>query len=104
MHVKSHERIQFKIDGMDCAEEVGILRREIGPMVGGEDRLAFDVLNGVMSVAGLAPEDQGRLIEAIGRTGMRARPIAPASISAARGATRNCIHGRAGRLVVQLKR
>ncbi len=72
--------LRYKIEGMDCAEEVGILRREIGPMVGGDDRLAFDVLNGVMSVAGLAPEDQGRLIEAIGRTGMRARPILPARV------------------------
>jgi hypothetical protein len=72
--------LRYKIEGMDCAEEVSILRRGIGPMVGGEDRLAFDVLSGVVSVAGLAPEDQGRLIEAIGRTGMRARPIEPAQV------------------------
>ncbi len=64
MHVKSHEQIQFKIEGMDCAEEVGILKREVGPLVGGDDRLAFDVLNGVMSVTGLVPEDQAKVIEA----------------------------------------
>lgn len=29
--------MQFRIEGMDCAEEVTILRREIGPLVGGED-------------------------------------------------------------------
>ena len=26
--------LQFKIRGMDCAEEVAILKREIGPMLG----------------------------------------------------------------------
>lgn len=40
----------FRIDGMDCAEEVTILRREIGPLVGGADRLAFDLLNAWMCV------------------------------------------------------
>ena len=41
----------FKVSGLDCAEEVAVLKREIGPLVGGEDRLAFDVLNGRMTVA-----------------------------------------------------
>jgi Cd2+/Zn2+-exporting ATPase len=67
---------RFKIEGMDCAEEVAILKREVGPIVGGEELLAFDVLNGVMSVAGLADEAQvAHLLEAISRTGMRARLI-----------------------------
>jgi len=73
---------RFKIEGMDCAEEVAILIREVGPIVGGEERLAFDVLNGVMSVAGFADEAQvARLLEAISRTGMRARLIDPHSSS-----------------------
>lgn len=29
-------KFEFRIRGMDCAEEVGVLRREIGPLVGGE--------------------------------------------------------------------
>lgn len=67
---------RFKIEGMDCAEEVAILKREVGPIVGGEERLASDVLNGVMSVAALADEAQvARLLEAISRAGMRARLI-----------------------------
>jgi Cd2+/Zn2+-exporting ATPase len=44
-------RLAFKIHGMDCAEEVIMLRRELGPVVGGEDRLAFDILNGKMTLA-----------------------------------------------------
>jgi Cd2+/Zn2+-exporting ATPase len=31
----------FRIDGLDCAEEVAILKRALGPVVGGEGRLAL---------------------------------------------------------------
>ena len=48
----------FKIRGMDCAEEVTLLKREVGPVVGGEERLAFDILNGRMIVKEL-PEGIG---------------------------------------------
>ena len=27
--------LRFKVRGMDCADEVAILRRELGPLVGG---------------------------------------------------------------------
>jgi Cd2+/Zn2+-exporting ATPase len=47
------KRMQFKIRGMDCAEEVAILKREVGPLVGGEAHLAFDLLKAKMTV--LAP-------------------------------------------------
>lgn len=64
---KKHE---FRIYGMDCAEEVTILRREVGPLVGGEGQLAFDILKGKMIVlADSAPEP---IIAAVGRTGMKA--------------------------------
>ena len=63
----------FKITGMDCADEVSTLKRELGPLVGGEDKLSFDLLNGKMTVesAQTAPTD---IIEAVARTGMSARP------------------------------
>ena len=61
----------FRIRGMDCAEECAVLRREIGPLVGGDDKLAFDILRGRMSVRGTAvPADA--VIEAVALTGMRA--------------------------------
>jgi len=44
-------KITFTIQGMDCAEEAAILRRDVGPVVGGDDRLSFDVLSGRMTVA-----------------------------------------------------
>jgi len=65
--------LEFKIHGMDCAEEVAVLKREVGPVVGGEDRLAFDILNGKMSIrppaSGVTPDT---IIRAVARTRMRA--------------------------------
>ncbi len=40
----------FRIRGMTCAEEVAALKREVGPVVGGQDHLAFDLLNERMTV------------------------------------------------------
>ena len=50
--------LRLKVHGLDCAEEVASLRREVGPVVGGEDRLSFDVLGGTMTVDDIeyAPE------------------------------------------------
>lgn len=65
----------FKVRGMDCAEEVAILKQAVGPAVGGADRLAFDVLNGRMTVADTArdvPEET--VLKAVAATGMRAVP------------------------------
>lgn len=66
-------RFVFKIHGMDCAEEVAILKREVGPVVGGADKLDFDLLNAKMMVAadaGLCSAETVRA--AVARTGMRA--------------------------------
>ena len=63
----------FKIHGMDCAEEVAALKREVGPTVGGEDRLGFDILNGKMTIQPSAHEvTPEAIIRAVARTGMRA--------------------------------
>jgi Cd2+/Zn2+-exporting ATPase len=58
---------------LDCADEVAVLRREVGPLVGGEENLAFDVLNGRMTVLNEAPSISAEDIqEAVRRTGMTA--------------------------------
>jgi Cd2+/Zn2+-exporting ATPase len=66
-------KLSFKIHGMDCAEEVMLLRRELGTVVGGEDRLSFDILGGKMTVAP-SPEDISpeTIVNAVARTGLRA--------------------------------
>jgi Cd2+/Zn2+-exporting ATPase len=66
-------RYSFKVQGLDCAEEVAVLRSEVGPLVGGEDNLAFDVLSGRMTVLDSAPSiSPGEIISAVRRTGMTA--------------------------------
>src|SRR3546814_760531 len=66
------DSVIFKIHGMDCADEVTLLKREVGPVVGSQN-LSFDLINGRMSVAG-APGgvDHAGVLQAVERTGMRA--------------------------------
>lgn len=59
---------------MDCAEEVAVLKRELGPLVGGEERLAFDVLNGKMKISGDAKVSLSTIQNAVSQTGMQAEP------------------------------
>ena len=66
--------MRFKIRGMDCAEEIATLKRELGPLVGGEERLAFDLLKARMTVqAAPAGITERQVIQAVERTGMRAQ-------------------------------
>ena len=64
----------FKISGMDCVDEVAALKSAVGPAVGGQDQLAFDVLNGRMVVTlkpGTLVADEA-VVAAVAQTGMRA--------------------------------
>ena len=66
-------RFLLKIDGMDCAEEIAILRRALSPYIDNDEQLGFDLLNGKLTVetdnSGL---DENTLIRAITETGMHA--------------------------------
>ena len=64
----------FRIHGMDCAEEVTVLKREVGPLVGGDEKLGFDVLNAKMTVAAGTAATPEAIQDAVARTGMRAEP------------------------------
>ncbi len=66
--------VVYRIHGMDCADEIAALKREVGPLVG-EDRLAFDLLNGRMSID-MAPDAAlaARIEKAVSRAGLRAEP------------------------------
>jgi Cd2+/Zn2+-exporting ATPase len=67
-------QVVFRIHGMDCADEVAALKREVGPLVG-EDKLAFDLLNGRMSID-VTPDAalESRIEKAVARAGLRAEP------------------------------
>ena len=64
--------LQLKIHGMDCAEEVAVLKQEIGPLVGGEQRLSFDILRARMTVEVPSDVPVAAVFNAVARTGMRA--------------------------------
>jgi Cd2+/Zn2+-exporting ATPase len=70
----ANQGFSFKIQGMDCAEEVVTLRKAVGPLVGGEERLSFDILNGRMSLSGPVKVTAEDIERAVARTGMRAEP------------------------------
>lgn len=67
-------QITFRINGMDCAEEATILRRELSGLRGVQE-MAFDVVNAkmVLQVAELPGIEQA-VREAVARTGMQAQP------------------------------
>ena len=64
----------FRIHGMDCAEEIAVLKREVGPLVGGESNLAFDLLNAKMIVSEGVSASSEAVLKAVARTGMNAEP------------------------------
>ncbi|WP_166821675.1 heavy metal translocating P-type ATPase [Thalassoroseus pseudoceratinae] len=72
----SQELFKFKVHGLCCAEEVALLKREVGRVVGNEDRIGFDILNGTMSVQpGAVEASADDITEAVSRTGMRAEVL-----------------------------
>lgn len=67
--------LRFKVRGMDCADEIAILRRELGPLVGGEERLSFDLLRARLTIGNLpAGVEEHQIMRAVATTGMRAEP------------------------------
>ncbi|HID24481.1 MAG TPA: cation-transporting P-type ATPase, partial [Planctomycetaceae bacterium] len=73
---EGNRHLQFRIRGMDCAEEVAALKGEVGPLVGGEQNLSFDLLNGRMIVEA-CPEDVSpeSICQAVARAGLQAELI-----------------------------
>jgi Cd2+/Zn2+-exporting ATPase len=74
LHTETIASHVFKIEGMDCAEEIAILKRELSPVVGGEEHLFFDLLNAKLSIKGSKSINQSEVINAVEKTGMHATP------------------------------
>ena len=64
--------LRFKVDGLDCQNEVRALRAAVGPVVGGDDKLSFDTKAGVMEVVPKDPLAIDLVTQAVASTGMRA--------------------------------
>lgn len=73
--VKASDGLSFHVSGLDCAEEVSILNRVVGPEVGGIEYLAFDVINARMTVIdGGKSIPAEKIIKLVSTTGMIAKP------------------------------
>ena len=65
----------FQVSGLDCAEEIAILNKVVGPKIGGAEHLAFDVINGRMTILDSAKSvSDGEIAELVACTGMTAKP------------------------------
>lgn len=72
MSKSEDEPLQLRIHGMDCAEEVSLLKRELVPLLGDEDRLGFDLLNGKLTVNTSSLDvTHADVLAAIERTGLK---------------------------------
>lgn len=65
----SEGELSFKIHGMDCGEEVAVLKHALAEVIPAQS-LTFDVLTGRMNV--LVAADAQAVIDAVSATGMRA--------------------------------
>ena len=73
--VSASDGRSFHVSGLDCAEEVSILNKVVGPEVGGAEFLAFDVINARMTVLeGGTSVSSDNIIKAVASTGMTAKP------------------------------
>ena len=88
--------LEFRIHGMDCADEVAILRKELAPLVKDPDQLSFDILRGKMIIAQAAMLTDDQIVTAVARTGMRAEPWTDVQ----RGAAQTSFWQRRGRTVL----
>jgi len=67
-------KISYKVRGLDCAEEVAVLKRAVGDLDGVEN-LDFDVINGRMSVTyDSASTNSDAIVDAVNSSGMEAVP------------------------------
>lgn len=65
----------FQVSGLDCAEEVAILNKVVGPNVGGTEHLAFDIINGRMTILDSAEKlSNAEVVRLVASTGMSAQP------------------------------
>ncbi len=64
--------LRFLVQGMDCAEEVALIEGELGPLVGGKDRLQFNLVEGQLTVVPREPIPPQQIIDRLARLGLQA--------------------------------
>ncbi|HQR43987.1 MAG TPA: hypothetical protein PLX97_14930, partial [Gemmatales bacterium] len=68
---------RFQVQGLDCAEEITLLNAEVGPLVGGQQNLSFDLLNQQMTIhrSDGVSVDSAAVVNAVNRLGMKAQEV-----------------------------
>lgn len=67
---------RFEVVGLDCVEEVRVLKDALGPLVGGDQHLAFNVIRGELIILPAAQSiSDEQIISRVAQTGMTARVI-----------------------------
>ncbi len=95
----ARDDLVIRVHGMDCAEEVAPLRRVLGQLLGGEERLRFDLLTGTLSVVDGEPRiAMDALLAAIASIGMRGEAWSPRMPASEAGLT----SGRRGRAILTI--
>jgi Zn2+/Cd2+-exporting ATPase len=61
----------YRVRGMDCAEEIAALKKEVGPLVGGAERLSFNLLAGKMVIEPSGTSER-QILQAVQRAGLTA--------------------------------
>lgn len=74
----AQQSIRLRIHGMDCVEEVTLLKRELVPLVEDESRLSFDLLSGTLTVDTAELKVRADdVLRAVARTGLAAEVWTP---------------------------
>lgn len=70
-HTTAHGPRSYRVRGMDCAEEIAALKKEVGPLVGGAERLSFNLLAGKMVIEPSGASER-QILQAVQRAGLTA--------------------------------
>lgn len=79
-------KLSYRVTGLDCAEEVKLIRHALAPHLHDDDDLAFDLLRGRLTISCVSGRCHAPAIErAIAETGMAATPWSHEPAAAKRG-------------------
>ncbi len=65
--------LRFRVQGMDCSEEVALIESELGPLVGGADQLQFNLVEQQLTVLPQEPIDPQEIIDRLASLRLKAQ-------------------------------
>lgn len=75
---KDHmETLTFHVHGLDCADEVALLKKALAPLRLLDEDLSVDLLNGTLTVRSPEALDDLAILKALAAAGLRAERLTP---------------------------